>query len=172
MELPHTRSRLKSADYLDAKLWLADGCERMVRAAEREGDSRALTCCATITTPQRRSNFTSLLKLLDADVHAAGNGRCFSRIKSCRRHAGVGRTAVRKSYSTPVTMRRFARVWRAQMPQSAAVTWGLPGLTVSTGPGRSVAGRRADRLCALSRDLCLAAGEASRLGMPASRSIR
>ena len=154
---------LREPAELQTKLWLGDGYEAQLDAAEREGDPGALACL--------RGNKT---KVFPFDAAA------FS--KTLTRRATLTREWLQffERYSVllmPVSAelpfpdgldRRddasFARVWRAQLTQIAIPFMGLPGLTVSTGlVGRIpvgvqvVSGR-------FREDLCLLAGEAIEAG--------
>jgi len=145
------------------KLWLGDGYEAQLEAAEREGDPGALACL--------RGNRS---KVFPFDAAA------FS--KALTRRATLTRQWLEflEKYAVlliPVSAElpfpdgldckdaaSFARVWRAQLTQIAIPFMGLPGLTVSTGSvGRIpvgvqvVSGRYRE-------DLCLAAGEAIEAG--------
>jgi amidase len=159
---------LREAAELQTKLWLGDGYEAQLQAAEREGDPGALACL--------RGNRDK--------VHPF-DAAAFS--KALTRRATLTREWQRlfETYAVllmPVSGelpfadgldRRddtsFARVWRAQMPQIGIPFMGLPALTVSTGlVGRVpvgvqvVSGRYRE-------DLCLLAGEAIEAGgAPAS----
>jgi amidase len=155
-----TTPPLREAADLQTKLWLGDGYEAQLAAAEREGDPGALTCL--------RGN--------RAKVHP------FDLSKALTRRATLTREwlAFFEQYAVllmPVSGElpfldqldrkddaSFARVWHAQLPQIAIPFMGLPGLTVTTGlVGRIpvgvqlVAGRYRE-------DLCLAAGEAIEAG--------
>jgi len=154
---------LREAADLQTKLWLGDGYEAQLAAAEREGDPGALACL--------RGNRA---KVFPFDAAA------FSQ--ALTRRATLTREWLQffETYSVllmPVSgelpfpdgldMRdeaSFARVWRAQLTQIAIHLMGLPGLTVSTGlVGRVpvgvqvVSGRYRE-------DLCLLAGEAIEAG--------
>jgi amidase len=163
-----TTPPLREAAELQTKLWLGDGFEAMLEAAEREGDPGALACL--------RGNRDK--------VHPF-DAAAFS--KALTRRAGLTRQwqALFETYAVllmPVSGElpfpdgldlrddvSFARVWRAQMPQVGIPFMGLPALTVSTGLlGRVpvgvqiVSGR-------YSEDLCLRAGEAiEALGTPST----
>ena len=151
---------LREAADLQTKLWLGDGYEAQLEAAEREGDPGALACL--------RGN--------RAKVHP------FDLSKALTRRATLTREWLTFFEKYPVLLMpvsgelpfpdqldrkdeaSFARVWHAQLPQIAIPFMGLPGLTVSTGlVGRVpvgvqlVSGRYRE-------DLCLAAGEAIEAG--------
>lgn len=165
-EIANTPPLREAAD-LQTKLWLGDGYEAQLEAAEREGDPGALTCL--------RGN--------RAKVHP------FDLSKALTRRATLTREwlALFENYAVllipvsgelpfPDQLDRkdeasFARVWHAQLPQIAIPFMGLPGLTVSTGlVGRIpvgvqlVSGRYRE-------DLCLAAGEAIEAGGTPSAAI-
>jgi amidase len=154
---------LREAADLQTKLWLGDGYEAQLAAAEREGDPGALACL--------RGNRS---KVFPFDAAA------FS--KALTRRATLIREWLHflENYSVllmPVSgelpfpdgldMRdeaSFAKVWQAQLPQIAIPFLGLPGLTVSTGlVGRVpvgvqvVSGR-------FREDMCMLAGEAIEAG--------
>jgi amidase len=154
---------LREAADLLTKLWLGDGYEAQLQAAEREGDPGALACL--------RGNET---KVFPFDAAALS--------KTLTRRATLTREWLRffDNYAVllmPVSaelpfpdgldMRddaSFARVWRAQLTQIAIPFMGLPGLTVSTG----LVGRLPVGVQVVSgryrEDLCLLAGEAIEAG--------
>src|ERR1700722_3309873 len=161
-EIANTPPLREAAD-LQTKLWLGDGYEAQLAAAEREGDPGALACL--------RGNRA---KVFPFDAAAFSS--------ALTRRATLAREWLRffETYSVllmPVSAelpfpdgldRRddasFARVWRAQLPQIAIPFMGLPALTVCPGlVGRSpvgvqvVSGRYRE-------DLCLSAGEAIEAG--------
>jgi amidase len=159
---------LREAAELQTKLWLGDGYEAQLDAAQREGDPGALAClrgnrdkvhpfdaAAFSKALTRRATLTRDWQLLFEDY-------------------AVLLMPVSGELPFPDGLDRrddasFARVWRAQMPQIGIPFMGLPGLTVSTGLlGRVpvgvqvVSGRYRE-------DLCLLAGEAiEAAGVPAS----
>ena len=154
---------LREAADLQTKLWLGDGYEAQLAAAEREGDPGALACL--------RGNRS---KVFPFDAAA------FS--KALTRRATLSREWLQflEAYSAvlmPVSgelpfadgldMRdevSFARVWQAQVPQIAIPFLGLPALTVST----ALVGRIPVGVQVVSgrfrEDLCLLAGEAIEAG--------
>jgi amidase len=154
---------LREAAELQTKLWLGDGYEAQLAAADREGDPGALACL--------RGNRA---KVFPFDAAAFSS--------ALTRRATLAREWLQffETYSVllmPVSAElpfpdgldlrdevSFARVWRAQLTQIAIPFMGLPGLTVSTGlVGRIpvgvqvVSGRYRE-------DLCLLAGEALEAG--------
>ncbi len=168
-EIKNTPPMVEAAD-LQTKLWLGDGYEAQLEAAEREGDPGALACL--------RGNKAKVFPF---------DGAALS--KALTRRATLTREWLQffETYSvllTPVSSElpfpdgldlrddaSFARVWRAQLPQIAIPFMGLPALTVSTGlVGRVpvgvqiVSGRYRE-------DLCLQAGEAIEAGGTPSAPI-
>ncbi len=158
-----TTPPLREAADLQTRLWLGDGYEAQLAAAEREGDPGALACL--------RGNKT---KVFPFDAAA------FS--KALIRRATLTREWLQffETYSVlliPVSgelpfpdgldMRdepSFARVWRAQLTQIAIPFMGLPALTVSTGlVGRVPVGVQVVST-RYREDLCLLAGEAIEAG--------
>ena len=158
---------LREAADLQTKLWLGDGYEAQLEAAEREGDPGALACL--------RGN--------RAKVHPFDLSKALTRRATLTRewlslfeNYAVLLMPVSGELPFPDQLDRkdeasFARVWHAQLPQIAIPFMGLPGLTVSTGlVGRIpvgvqlVSGRYRE-------DLCLAAGEAIEAGGTPSAAI-
>jgi amidase len=158
---------LREAADLQTKLWLGDGYEAQLEAAEREGDPGALACL--------RGN--------RAKVHPFDLSKVLTRRATLTRdwlslfeNYAVLLMPVSGELPFPDQLDRkdeasFARVWHAQLPQIAIPLMGLPGLTVSTGlVGRVpvgvqlVSGRYRE-------DLCLAAGEAIEAGGTPSAAI-
>jgi amidase len=150
---------LREAAELQTRLWLGDGYEAQLSAAEREGDPGALACL--------RGNRA---KVFPFDAAA------FS--KALTRRATLTREWLQflDTYSVvlmPVSAElpfpdgldlrddaSFTRVWRGQLPQIAIPFMGLPALTVSTGlVGRVPVGVQVVST-RFREDLCLLAGEA------------
>jgi amidase len=158
-----TTPPLREAAELQTRLWLGDGYEAQLDAAEREGDPGALACL--------RGNRA---KVFPFDAAA------FS--KALTRRATLTREWLQFLETYPVVLMpvsaelpfpdgldlrddaSFARVWRAQLPQIAIPFMGLPGLTVSTGlVGRVPVGVQVVST-RYREDLCLLAGEAIEAG--------
>jgi len=165
-----TTPPLREPADLQTRLWLGDGYEAQLEAAEREGDPGALACL--------RGNKA---KVFPFDTAA------FSKALTRRATLTRGWLEFFEKYAVvlmPVSGElpfpdhldrkdeaSFARVWRAQLPQIAIPFMGLPGLAVSTGlVGRVpvgvqvVSGRYRE-------DLCLAAGEAIEAGGTPSAAV-
>ena len=161
-EISNTPPLREAADW-QTKLWLGDGYEAQLEAAEKEGDPGALACL--------RGNRANVFPFDQA---------AFS--KALTRRATLTREWLQffESYAVllmpvsgelpfPDNLDRkdgasFARVWRAQLPQIAIPFMGLPGLTVST----VLVGKIPVGVQVVSgryrEDLCLAAGEAIEAG--------
>jgi amidase len=154
---------LREAADLQTRLWLGDGYEAQLAAAEREGDPGALACL--------RGN--------RAKVHPF-DAAAFSA--ALTRRATLTREWLQFLESYPVLVMpvsaelpfpdgldqrdeaSFARVWRAQLPQIAIPFMGLPALTVTTGlVGRVPVGVQVVS-SRYREDLCLLAGEAIEAG--------
>jgi amidase len=154
---------LQQAALQQTKLWLGDGYEAQLAAAEKEGDPGALACL--------RGNRDKVFPLDAAALSAALTIRATLARKWLLflEQYPVVLMPVSGELPFPDQLDRkdevsFARVWHAQLTQIAIPFLGLPGLTVSTGMvGRSpvgvqvVAGRYRE-------DLCLAAGEVIEAG--------
>jgi amidase len=154
---------LQEAALQQTKLWLGDGYEAQLEAAEKEGDPGALACL--------RGNRNKVFPLDAAGLSAALAIRATIARKWLLflEQYPVVLMPVSGELPFPDQLDRkdeasFARVWHAQLTQIAIPFVGLPGLTVSTGMvGRApvgvqvVAGRYRE-------DLCLAAGEAIEAG--------
>jgi len=150
---------LREAAELQTRLWLGDGYEAQLAAAEREGDPGALACL--------RGNRAKVFPF-----DAAAFSRALTRRATLMREwlqflethpVLVMPVSAELPFPDGLDVRdeaSFTRVWQAQLTQIAIPFLGLPGLTVSTGlVGRVpvgvqvVAGR-------FREDLCLLAGEA------------
>jgi amidase len=158
-----TTPPLREAADLQTKLWLGDGYEAQLDAAEREGDPGALACLRGNRAKVFPFDAAALSKALTRRATLAREWLQFLETCSVLLMPVSGELPfpdgldVRDDAS-------FARVWRAQLPQIAIPFMGLPALTVSTGLiGRVpvgvqvVSGR-------FREDLCLLAGEAIEAG--------
>lgn len=148
---------------LQIKLWLADGYDAMVDAAEREGDPGALAVLRGHEKTARSLDLAAFSKTLTRRATLIRAWETFFEttpvivMPPCGELPFPWQLDLKDDAS-------FRRVWRAQMPQIALPFIGMPGLTVSTGlAGRVpvgvqiVAGRYRE-------DLCLLAGEAIEAG--------
>jgi amidase len=154
---------LREAAELQTKLWLGDGYEAQLAAAEREGDPAALACLRGNKAKVYPFDAATLSKVLTRRATLTREW-----LQLFERYA-VLLMPVSAELPFPDGLdlhddASFARVWRAQVPQIAIPFMGLPALTVSTGlVGRVpvgvqvVSGRYRE-------DLCLLAGEAIEAG--------
>jgi amidase len=159
---------LREAADWNRKLWLGDGYEAQLAAAEKEGDPGALACL--------RGNRSKVFPFDQAEYAKALTRRAtLARewLLFLEKYA-VLLMPVSGELPFPDHLDRkddasFARVWHAQLTQIAIPFMGLPGLTVSTGlVGRVPVGVQVVS-SRYREDLCLAAGEAIEAGgVPAS----
>ena len=158
-----TTPPLREAADLQTKLWIGDGYEAQLDAAEREGDPGALACLRGNRAKVFPFDVSTLSRVLTRRATLAREWLLFFETYS------VLLMPVSGELPFPDGLDRrddasFARVWRAQLTQIAIPFMGLPALTVSTGlVGRVpvgvqvVSGR-------FREDLCLLAGEAIEAG--------
>jgi len=161
-EISNTPPLREAADW-QTKLWLGDGYEAQLEAAEKEGDPGALACLRgkrSMVFPFDQAAFSKAL------TRRATLAREWLQFFDSY---AVLLIPVSAELPFPDHLDRkddvsFARVWQAQLTQIAIPFMGLPGLTVSTGMvGKTpvgvqvVSGRYRE-------DLCLAAGEAIEAG--------
>jgi amidase len=158
-----TTPPLREAAELQTQMWLGDGYQAQLDAAEREGDPGALACL--------RGN-RAKVQPFDADALSRALTRRATLTRQWLEFLGFYAVLLMPvsselPFADGLDLRdeaSFARVWRAQLPQIAIPFMGLPALTVSTGlVGRVpvgvqlVSGRYRE-------DLCLLAGEAIEAG--------
>ena len=154
---------LREAADLQTKLWIGDGYEAQLEAAEREGDPGALACL--------RGNKARVFPF-----DAAAFSKTLTRRATLTREwllffekYAVVLMPVSGELPFPDGLDRrddasFTRVWQAQMPQIGIPFMGLPGLTVTTGlVGRIPVGVQVVS-SRYREDLCLLAGEAIEAG--------
>jgi len=154
---------LQEAALQQTRLWLGDGYEAQLAAAEKEGDPGALACLNGNRNKVFPFDAATLSAALTIRATIARKWLLFLE------QYPVVLMPVSGELPFPDQLDRkdeesFARVWHAQLTQIAIPFMGLPGLTVSTGMvGRApvgvqvVAGRYRE-------DLCLAAGETIEAG--------
>jgi amidase len=161
-EIADTPPMREAADW-QTKLWLGDGYEAQLAAAEKEGDPGALACL--------RGNRAKVFPFDQAAFSKALTRRATlvrEWLQFFETYA-VLLIPVSGELPFPDNLDRkddasFARVWRAQLPQIAIPFMGLPGLTVSTGlVGRTPVGMQVVS-SRYREDLCLLAGEAIEAG--------
>ena len=157
-EIANTPPLAEAAD-LQTKLWLGDGYEAQLEAAEREGDPGALACLRGNRAKVFPFDGAALSKALTRRATLTREWLQFFETYS------VLLMPVSSELPFPDGLDRrddasFARVWRAQLPQIAIPFMGLPALTVSTGlVGRVPVGVQVVS-SRYREDLCLLAGEA------------
>jgi len=161
-EIADTPPMREAADW-QTKLWLGDGYEGQLAAAEKEGDGGALTCL--------RGNRAKVFPFDQAAFSKALIRRATLTREWLQFFETYAVLLIPVSGELPFPDNldckddaSFARVWRAQLPQIAIPFMGLPGLTVST----TLVGRTPVGVQVVSgryrEDLCLAAGEAIAAG--------
>ncbi|QWG14345.1 amidase family protein [Bradyrhizobium sediminis] len=170
VEQIETLPPLREAAELQTKLWLGDGFEAQLAAAEREGDPGALACLRGSRSKVFPFDVDTLSKVLTRRATLMREWLQFFEKYAVLLMPVSGELP----FPDGLDMRddaSFARVWHAQLTQIAIPFMGLPGLTVSTGlVGRIpvgvqvVSGRYRE-------DLCLAAGEAIEAGGTPSAAI-
>ncbi|MCP3472547.1 amidase family protein [Bradyrhizobium sp. CCGUVB1N3] len=159
---------MREAAEWQTRLWLGDGYEAALEAAEREGDPGALACLRGNRARVTPFDQAAYAKALMRRATLTREWMLFFE------KYAVVLTPVSGELPFPDHLDRkdeasFKRVWDAQLPQIAIPFMGLPGLAVSTGlVGKApvgvhvVSGRYRE-------DLCLLAGEAIEAGgVPAS----
>ena len=163
VETIETTPPLREPADINTRLWLGDGYEAQLAAAEREGDPGALACLHGIRDRVFPFDADALSKAL---LRRATLTREW--LQFFERYA-VLLIPVSGELPFPDQLDRrddesFARVWRAQLSQIAIPLMGLPALTVSTGlVGRVPVGVQLVS-SRFREDLCLAAGEAIEAG--------
>jgi amidase len=154
---------MQEAAALQTKLWIGDGYEAQLAAAEREGDPGALACLRGKRADVFPSDPDTLSRTLVRRATLTREWLLFFE------QYAVLLTPVSGELPFPDQLDRrddasFARVWRAQLPQIAIPFMGLPALSVATG----LVGRIPTGVQVVSgryrEDLCLAAGEAIEAG--------
>ncbi len=161
---------LQEAADLQIRMWLADGYDAMVAAAEKEGDRGALVALAgqrdkaagadlasfsAVLT--RRATLTRLWELFFADYPVL-----------------LLPVSAELPFPDQLDLQgdaAYARVWRAQMTQIGIPFMGLPGLSVAMGSAMSGAGPSPVGVQVVAgryrEDLCLAVGEIIEAAAPA-----
>ena len=158
-----TTPPLREAADLQTKLWIGDGYEAQLDAAEREGDPGALACLRGNRAKVFPFDATTLSGVLTRRATLAREWLLFFETYSVLLMPVSGELP----FPDGLDLRddaSFARVWRAQLTQIAIPFMGLPALTVSTG----LVGRLPVGVQVVSgrfrEDLCLLAGEAIEAG--------
>lgn len=161
-EIDATPPMREAADW-QTKLWLGDGYEAMLEAAEREGDAGALACLRGNRNKVHPFDQAAFSKALTRRATLARDWQMFFETYAVL----ITPVSGELPFADQLDLKdeaSFKRVWDAQLPQVAIPFMGLPALTVSTGlVGRVpvgvqiVSGRYRE-------DLCLLAGEAIEAG--------
>jgi amidase len=148
---------LKDALALQIMLWMGDGYEGLVQAAEREGDAGAITALAGQRELVQSAGIQDLSMAL---IRRAGIARAWQLFME-RYPVVLLPVCAELPFEADLDLKgrqSYERVWRSQMTMIALPVTGLPAISVNTGRvGRSpvgvqlVAGR-------FREDLCLAAG--------------
>jgi amidase len=165
-----TTPPLREAAELQTKLWLGDGYEAQLDAAEREGDPGALACLRGNKARVHPFDAASFSKALTRRATLTREWLQFFETYSVL----LMPASSELPFPDGLDLRddaSFARVWRAQLPQIAIPFMGLPALTVSTGlVGRVPVGVQVVST-RYREDLCLLAGEAIEAGGTPSAPI-
>jgi amidase len=163
VETVETTPPLREAAELQTKLWLGDGYEAQLEAAEREGDPGALACLRGNRAKVHPFDAAAFSKALTRRATLAREWLQFFETCSVLLMPVSGELP----FPDGLDLRdetSFTRVWRAQLPQIAIPFLGLPALTVSTGlVGRIPVGVQVVS-SRFREDLCLLAGEAIEAG--------
>ena len=149
---------LREAAEMQTRLWLGDGYDSMLEAAEREGDPGALAVLRFHAQTARSIDLPGYSRVLTRRNAICREWQVFLD------HTPVVLLPVSAELPFPDNLdlqgdMAFARMWEAQMTQIALPIIGLPGLTVSgiAGGVQLIAGR-------FREDVCLLAGEAIEAG--------
>ncbi len=150
---------LQEAAELQTQLWLGDGYEGLVAAAEREGDAGAINVLARHAGTARAIDLAAFSRIL---VRRATLVRLWQLFLE-RTPVVLLPVSAELPFPDDLDLQGeagFWRVWEAQMTQIALPIIGMPGLSVATGSVGSapvgvqlIAGR-------FREDMCLAAGAA------------
>jgi amidase len=154
---------LKEAADVQTRLWLGDGYEAMLAAAEREGDPGALACLRGNRSKVQPFDGAALSQALTRRSALTRDWQMFFETYAVLLMPVSGELPFPDQLDVKDDA-SFERVWRAQMPMVGIPLMGLPGLTVSTG----LVGRMPVGVQVVSgryrEDLCLLAGEAIEAG--------
>ena len=155
---------LREAAELQTKLWLGDGYEAQLDAAEREGDPGALACLRGNRAKVHPFDAAAFSKTLVRRATLTREWQLLFETYAVLLMPVSGELPFPDGFDLRDDA-SFARVWRAQMPQIGIPFMGLPALTVSTGMvGRVpvgvqvVSGRYREDLCLLAGEAIEAAG--------------
>jgi len=153
---------MQEAADLQVRMWMADGYDAMVAAAEKEGDRGALVALAGQRDKAASADLTSFSAVLTRRATLTRLWEVFFA------EYPVLLLPVSAELPFPDNLdlqgdAAYARVWRAQMTQIGLPFMGLPGLSVAMGSAMSSAGPSPVGVQVVAgrfrEDLCLAAGE-------------
>lgn len=153
---------MQEAADLQIRMWMADGYEAMLAAAEKEGDPGALVALRGQRDKAADANLNNFSAVL---TRRATLTRLWEIFLS---EYPVLLLPVSAELPFPDNLdlqgdAAYARVWRAQMTQIGVPFMGLPGLSVAMGNAMSSVGQSPVGVQIVAgryrEDLCLAAGE-------------
>ena len=150
---------LKDALAIQITLWMGDGYDALVKAAQAEGDPGAIAALAGQAEAARAVGLPEFSSALSRRLGIARAWGLFME----RYPVVLLPVSAELPFPDDLDLQgpeAYARVWRAQMPMIALPVTGLPSLTVTTGMlGRTPVGVQLVG-ARFREDLCLAAGAA------------
>jgi amidase len=170
---------MQEAADLQVRMWMADGYDAMVAAAEKEGDQGALVALRGQRDKAADANLNNFSAVLTRRATLTRMWEMFL--------ADYPILLLPVSAELPFPDKldlqgdaAYARVWRAQMTQIGVPFMGLPGLSVAMGQAMSsvgqspvgvqiVAGRYREDLCLAAGEIIEAGGDAVTIAEPQSR---
>ncbi len=170
---------MQEAADLQVRMWMADGYDAMVAAAEKEGDQGALVALRGQRDKAAEANLNNFSAVLTRRATLTRMWEMFL--------ADYPILLLPVSAELPFPDKldlqgdaAYARVWRAQMTQIGVPFMGLPGLSVAMGQAMSsvgqspvgvqiVAGRYREDLCLAAGEIIEAGGDAVTIAEPQSR---
>lgn len=153
---------MQEAADLQVRMWMADGFDAMLAAAEKEGDQGALVALRGQRDKAAEANLNNFSAVLTRRATLTRMWEMFL--------ADYPILLLPVSAELPFPDKldlqgdaAYARVWRAQMTQIGVPFMGLPGLSVAMGQAMSSVGQSPVGVQIVAgryrEDLCLAAGE-------------
>jgi amidase len=130
-ELPITPPLAEASEH-QTKLWLADGYEALVAAAEREGDPAALNVLRQHRDKAEQLDLAGFSKLLIRRATLVREWQTFFESYAVLVMPASGELPFENHFDMRGDA-AFAKLWYAQMPQIGLPLLGLPALVVSTG---------------------------------------
>jgi len=170
---------MQEAADLQVRMWMADGYDAMLAAAEKEGDQGALVALRGQRDKAAEANLNNFSAVLTRRATLTRMWEMFL--------ADYPILLLPVSAELPFPDKldlqgdaAYARVWRAQMTQIGVPFMGLPGLSVAMGQAMSsvgqspvgvqiVAGRYREDLCLAAGEIIEAGGDAVTIAEPQSR---